>query len=251
MIDVLCRLRWAVRCPSYALVRAISGPTSDWNRRVNLNRRIRSLSALLGTGPENVQRILSESRESPILQSVEKTVSGLPNLATFRGGPELYVVIRQSRPTNVIETGVGAGYSSAYILTALSENGTGTLHSIDMPALDSAWSLPTGRSPGFLVPEALRSRWDFHLGYVRQVLPVLLSNLGVIDCYFHDSDHSYENMMSEFRLGYQHLKNGGCLVSDDVTLNCAMLDFASEARRDVHLVYHHGPSSPFGVILKN
>jgi len=251
MRDLVCRLRWAVRCPSYALVRAISGPNSHWNRKVNLNRRIRSLSTLLGSGPGYVRRTLMESRESSILQSVEKTVSGLPNLATFRGGPELYTVIRQHRPTNVIETGVGAGYSSAYILAALNENGTGTLHSIDMPALDAAWSLPSGRPPGFLVPEALRRRWDFHIGYVQEELPVLLDNLGAVDVFFHDSDHSYENMMFEFRLGYRHLGKGGFLVGDDVTLNCAMLDFASEAKRAVHLIYHHGPSSPFGVILKN
>lgn len=47
--------------------------------------------------------------------------------------PFLYVLCRISRPGVVVETGVGPGVSSTFILRALQRNRSGSLISIDLP----------------------------------------------------------------------------------------------------------------------
>jgi len=50
--------------------------------------------------------------------------------------PYLYVAVRALKPSIVVETGVGSGMSSSFILRALAMNGFGTLYSIDLPSYD-------------------------------------------------------------------------------------------------------------------
>jgi len=46
---------------------------------------------------------------------------------------KLYNLIRDTRPSIVVETGVASGVSTAYILQALEDNRKGKLYSIDLP----------------------------------------------------------------------------------------------------------------------
>jgi len=145
----------------------------------------------------------------------------------FPGAAELYVVVRATKPKVVIETGVSSGISSAHILRALAVNGTGTLHSIDLPNVQQGSTLPEGKSPGWLVPHELRGRWRLHLGESREILPALLDMLDRVDIFLHDSDHSYEGMSREFAQVLPRLPRGGLLLSDDVHLHRAWEDFCT------------------------
>jgi len=46
----------------------------------------------------------------------------------------------------------------------------------------------------------------------------------------HDSLHTYEHMLWEFRQAYPHLPAGGLLFSDDAKWNSAFPEFAFEVR---------------------
>src|SRR5206468_7861490 len=107
---------------------------------------------------------------------------------------EIYVVVRAIKPSVIVETGVASGLSSAHILRALAANGTGTLHSIDLPNVQQGSILPEGRTSGWIVPDSLRGRWKLQIGDTRKLLPKLLGTLGNVDIFLHDSDHSYEAM---------------------------------------------------------
>ena len=50
--------------------------------------------------------------------------------------------------------------------------------------------LPQGRTTGWMVPAALRSRWNLQLGDTYKLLPELLASIGHVDLFLHDSDHS-------------------------------------------------------------
>lgn len=147
-------------------------------------------------------------------------------------GPVLYLICRVLRPEAVVETGVADGYSSCLILAALEANGKGRLVSIDLPNQPGE---EIDHPTGWLVPERLRPRWELAIGDAREILPSLLARLGTIGLFFHDSLHSYENMLSEFTLAWGHLCPGGMLAADDVTENRAFRDFAA-ARRAERLV---------------
>ncbi len=147
----------------------------------------------------------------------------------------LYYCTRLLRPAVVVETGVFDGLSSAFILKALRDNERGRLCSVDLPARAPVRAstdrmafdtLPPGTDPGWIVPDALRARWELRLGTSRAVLPVWLAQLGTIDLFFHDSLHTDANMTWEYTAAWSRLAAGGLLLSDDVFWSPAFRRFA-------------------------
>ena len=179
------------------------------------------------------------------LREVLIRTTKLPFLGWVHCAEILYALVRVVKPRIIVETGVAAGVSSSFLLAALARNGEGELHSIDLPDHEEAYFptlgkkpiavLPPGESVGFLIPEALRSRWHLHQGNTRVLLPSVLDSLGNIDIFLHDSEHTYEMMMFEFETVWPHLRPGGLLLSDDVDWNDSFPDFCH--RRGVRPVY--------------
>ena len=138
--------------------------------------------------------------------------------------PLLYLSVRLLKPEFILETGVSSGASAAYILQALHDNGKGKLYSIDLPPEN----LPESKTSGWVVPGYLRKRWDLLIGDSKDLLLPLLVNLKGIDCFLHDSLHTYEHMIWEFRAVWNYLRAGGLFLSHDVGANDAFLDFIEE-----------------------
>src|SRR5262249_28112852 len=136
-----------------------------------------------------------------------------------------YAAIRAMAPDFVVETGAASGVSTSYILLALQKNGRGKLHSIDV---GDPQYLPSGKPIGWIVPDWLKANWDLHIGDARALLPQLLSQYPFIDVFIHDSLHSYDHMLFEFRATYPRLRPGGLLISDDAAWNSAFSEFTRE-----------------------
>jgi len=94
--------------------------------------------------------------------------------------------------------------------------------------------LPRGKEPGFIIPSYLKDRWEIILGKSQEVLPKLLENISPIDIFLHDSDHSYANMMFEFKLSYKYLRKGGLIFADNIDRNKAFCDFCDDFRCSWH-----------------
>ena len=156
----------------------------------------------------------------------------------------LYRLVRIFKPRLVIETGVHVGVSSAFILQGLHDNGDGMLYSIDLPLSEfkSAngkplnYQFPRNGDTGFGVPERLKERWTLILGDSHGELPKLLDKLGSCDLFFHDSEHSYENMMFEFSTVFPYLSGNAVVASDDATLNNAFRSFCALKNLTPHIV---------------
>ncbi len=143
-------------------------------------------------------------------------------------GKWIYCIIRVSKPKVVIETGVAHGFSSWCILNALNKNKYGKLFSIDLPSKDTDFNYNInnyGVNPGWMVPETLKSKWRLMLGDTKDLLPSLLNELKKVDIFFHDSDHSYENMKFEFDTVLPYLSKNGYIISDDIDKNSAFEEF--------------------------
>ena len=138
--------------------------------------------------------------------------------------PALYLITRLIKPLCIIETGVSSGASSAHILSALHDNKNGRLYSIDLPPEN----IPLGEKSGWIVPAYLRDRWDLLIGDSKNILKPLLKKVGEIDCFLHDSLHTYEHMMWEFRTAWTYLNTGGLFLSHDVGANNAFMEFMKE-----------------------
>lgn len=190
---------------------------------------IKRLTQHLGIGWKDVckyhEEILHDIKfNEHITESIAQT--GRTNYGQMIGGPELYTVIRAVKPVNIIETGVAAGISSAFILQALENNNKGMLYSIDLPNYEAIYCpkvkkepsaiLSSKIKPGFVIPNKLKKRWVLKIGKSSEVLPKLLRHLNKIDLFLHDSEHTYENMTFEFNSTWNYLSKGGVLLSHDI-----------------------------------
>ncbi len=135
-----------------------------------------------------------------------------------------YALVRAVKPSVILETGVASGVSTAFMLLALKNNNHGRLDSIELG--DTAY-LPTGREPGWIVPDWLRDRWQMHVGDSRSLLGPIARTLEPIDIFIHDSLHTYEHMMFEFDEAYPSLRAGGVLIADDALWNAAFNEFST------------------------
>lgn len=205
---------------AYDFRRALGNPLQTWARVRNWMQLARSAELSYF----DLLRYRAELRDDREFQGhFERCLKDVPY--GFAGLSYLYAVVRAAKPEVMVETGVASGMSSAHILRALARNGSGALYSLDLPNVQEGSILPPGRSTGWIVPDALRSRWTLQLGDTYELLPKLLTGLGRVDIFMHDSDHSYEAMLFEFEQALPRIAPGGLLMSDDTQLHTAWDDF--------------------------
>jgi predicted O-methyltransferase YrrM len=162
-----------------------------------------------------------------------------PELATV-----MRAVVRLTHPTTAVETGVAQGVTTAVTLQAMADNGRGLLYSVDLPPLTA-----DDGYVGSLVPARLRSRWILRTGPSRHELPGLLAELGSIDVFLHDADHTYAAQTEEYEQAWPRLRTGGVLVSDDV-VSPAFMDFAARVRATPFVIGTSASGSGVGVMRK-
>jgi hypothetical protein len=168
----------------------------------------------------------------------------------------IWCLVRHSKPGKVVETGVAHGVTSRFILEALERNGCGDLYSIDLPPIERILQ----RQVGAAVGSRYAGRWSYLKGSSRRRLPVLLSRLGQIDLFIHDSLHSERNVRFELDRAWAALKPGGVLVVDDVDANWGFQSFTQSFSGHRSLICEAEPLHPdtrrfnkkglFGIILK-
>jgi len=186
------------------------------------SRIVGEVARCFDVSPQMVQQFLAELYEdhSLNLKDVRRKMSTTEGGLKLVGTEWLYLAVRILQPSVVLETGVSAGFSSAVILLAMGKNEKGHLHSIDIADFTTS-----EKEVGWIIPLNLRERWTFHIGKSTEVMRTLLPKLGQIDIFLHDSDHSYFNMLSEYRMVYPIIRPGGLLLSDDIDRNRAFSDF--------------------------
>ena len=187
-----------------------------------------------------------------------------PGPASFKGWNDgdaafvraIWCLTRRLRPRNVVETGVGHGVTSRFILEALERNGDGHLWSIDRPPMEREWQ----EQIGMAVDSRLQHRWSYIRGSSRRCLPGVLTQLGEIDLFVHDSLHSEGNVRFEIDRAWTALRPGGAIVVDDIDLNRGFRSFTQSFSGHQSIVCEAEPLHPdlrrfnkkgmFGIILK-
>jgi|SRR5271170_419470 len=217
------RIRFALENPIYAL--------DSLYREVTLADE-KFLSAITNASASRIRGFIEEPTHneffSAVLRSVRAELQQLEIYSADLYAKKIllqYAAVRAFRPTIVVETGVANGVSSAYLLLALQANDRGTLYSV---GLNDPQYLPAGKSLGWIVPRELQSRWKLLVGDSRAILPGLLGEINSTDIFIHDSLHTYEHMLWEYRVAYPKLSPGGLLISDDAKWNSAFPEFALE-----------------------
>ena len=112
-----------------------------------------------------------------------------------------------------METGVGRGVTSRFILEALARSDQpGHLWSIDLPPIEEPWHSEVG----LCVPADLRDSWTYLRGSSRRLLGSLAADLGEIDLFVHDSLHTEDNIRFELETVWPVIRPGGLVIVDDI-----------------------------------
>lgn len=153
----------------------------------------------------------------------------------------LYVLVRHLNPSWFLETGVYYGGNTAFLLAALDRNQHGRLVSIDLPdsvirfaeegvharhpLVGESELYESGLRPGFIIPEYLKSRWDFVEGDSLVEIP---RRTETFDMYLHDSDHSMHFLQAELRAAWPRLAPKAVAVVDDIDWSNAFFELCVE-----------------------
>lgn len=273
-------VRYFFKHPVTTLVHLASDPLQVWLTAQDEYAAVRE-----GTRPKcryesdpNWEQRLHESRRTPwpcdvtaefwtLWQSVIKELEA----KGIRPGPEsfqwwndgdagliraIWCLIRHTKPQKVVETGVAHGVTSRIVLEALARNGEGHLWSIDLPPLDEYWRKQVGAAVG----DGHGERWSYIEGSSRRRLPELLSQLGQIDLFIHDSLHSERNVRFELDRVWAAIRPDGAIVVDDIDANWGFRSFTQAFPGQQAIICEAEPLRPdprrfnqkglFGVILK-
>ncbi len=245
--------------------RILSDPHSAYANLVHTRKTRRLLSRLsriMCGNPSKLVEYFSEAKNEKELRNhlwskraeVETDAKTFPELVgTSKSSLNielcevLYSLVRAMKPKVLVETGVSLGFSSAYMLKAISKNQIGKLYSIDIPLLQKEDGISTRYTKGYAIPENLRGSWELIMGDAKLELPRLLSRLGSIDFFLHDSEHTQEQMTFEYNEAWEHLKLGGLLLSDDVNKmwSLAYIDYCKSKG-----AYYQVFSERLGVAIK-
>jgi hypothetical protein len=271
-------MRYHMRHPFRALCTIMSDPLEAWAALQDrlIAGRERQIPTGLYKAEGNWEQRLHDAIEAPwpcqltsefrILWS--RVIDEL-SAQGIRAGPEsfkgwndgdaglvraIWCLIRHLRPNKVVETGVAHGVTTRFILEALESNGAGRLWSIDHPPLEPEWRKNVGIAVGD------RHRWSYIVGSSRRRLPDLLSQLGPIDLFIHDSLHSEHNVRFEVDRAWAALRPGGAIVVDDIDTNRGFCSFTKAFSGHRTMICEAEPIRPdtrrfnekglFGIILK-
>lgn len=137
----------------------------------------------------------------------------------------VWCTVLHTRPSVVIETGVAHGITSRIILEAMQRNDHGHLWSIDLPF---PFDHELHGQTGVAVTDECRSRWSYIEGRSRQRLPRLVSEVGQVQMFIHDSLHTARNTAFELTRAASAMPSGGVLLADDIKMHRGFDIFAKK-----------------------
>ncbi len=139
--------------------------------------------------------------------------------------PFLYFITLFTKPDCIVETGVGAGFSSYAFLAAIKVNGRGKLYSSDFPY----FRLPDPESYiGIVVEESLKDNWELYIDGDEANLPRILNSIKEVDIFHYDSDRTYSGRKMAMSLIERSLSEDGIILMDDIQDNSFFRDYVEE-----------------------
>ncbi|MCI4325439.1 MAG: class I SAM-dependent methyltransferase [Thermoplasmata archaeon] len=190
-------------------------------RQTGLDR----IAALTGAGENELRRYRRELSDSDLSDRLLQRGASLAYTRELPQAALLYLLVRAARPQRVVETGVGPGYSSTWILAGLEANGKGELFSLG-PGSPNGRSRGLGAIPvGSFVPLSLRPRWTLVLGNTEERLADIVRPEHATDLFFSDNGPDPDRARFELHHAWDALAPNGLLLAHHIDSNPAWGDF--------------------------
>jgi predicted O-methyltransferase YrrM len=120
----------------------------------------------------------------------------------------LYALVRALKPQHAVEIGVLWGVSTIQLLSAMRDNGSGHLTSVDINR-----EIEGKRKPGHLIPNDLRKRLTLHIGMDGK--DYFSADKEPIQFLFEDASHEYDSTRAIHEASRVQLAPGALVVSHD------------------------------------
>jgi predicted O-methyltransferase YrrM len=186
---------------------------------------LEKLQHLTGASDGDLARYRHDLRGSDLPDVLLRRGAGIAFTHELPQGALLYLLVRAAKPARVVETGVTPGYTTAWILAALEDEGRGELTSLGPGS-------SAGRSPavqqvtvGQFVPPSLRSRWTLALGNSEERLRDLIGGGPRIDLFLYDNGPDTTRARFELRTAWDALSPRGLLLAHRVDATPAWAEF--------------------------
>jgi len=207
----------------------------DKKGRINKNKNIKfikeNLSSLNDFLVQTDEKIYLESLEfSKQLHKDSKKKLNLISHELGGGGAYilLYFITRYTKPKNILETGVAAGFSSQSFLKAISANSNGTLYSSDFPYFRLK---KPEKYIGILVDENLKKNWNLRVeGDIKNIKNFIKIIVGKINFFHYDSDKTYNGRSRIFKLLDLKIDNNTNIIIDDIQDNSFFFDYINKKK---------------------
>lgn len=190
-------------------------------RQASLER----VSELTGASLAEIAQFRRDLKESSLPDTLLDRGAGLAYARELPQGALLYLLVRAARPSRVIETGVGPGYSTAWILAALDANHEGELVSLGPGPVAGRAIGVREFMVGQFVPPSLRTRWTLALGNSEDRLRAILAGTSRVDLFFYDNGPVASRARFELRAAWEALSPRGILLAHHTEANSAWNDF--------------------------
>ena len=250
-------LFFAITHPAIVLNTLLKKPLTEQQREKITFALINKIESKCNIGNNVLKKYHDELKNNhELISYINTSLKNLPNTGAFNPTFQtvIYALIRHLMPENIVETGVANGVSSTIILTALDLNNKGKLHSVDLPT--TYWENTPYREEdkvqvknndvGWIIPQNLRGRWKLNLGKSKEKLPDIFNQIKKCEIFFHDSEHSYDNMTFEFNIAWPSITKRGIIIADDVHRNKAFDDFVNRYKTEIISL----KIGQFGLIMK-
>ena len=88
--------------------------------------------------------------------------------------------------------------------------------------------LPDNENPGWVIPDALRKRWELIIGPSSQKMEQIVNN-NIVNIFIHDSDHSYEIFKYEMDL-VLNSNNDTLIIADNYDMILILMNIYQKMR---------------------
>ncbi|MCI4317850.1 MAG: class I SAM-dependent methyltransferase, partial [Thermoplasmata archaeon] len=191
-------------------------------RQASLDR----VSKITGSGPAELKSFRHDLFTSDVPELLLQRGVSLPFTRELPQGALLYLIVRALRPQRVVETGVGPGYSTAWLLAGLEANREGELISLGPGPTQGRANGVHDATVGQFVAPSLRSRWTLALGNTEENLTRILSqNAGRVDLFLYDNGPEVNRARFELREAWTALSPSGILLAHHIDATPAWGEF--------------------------
>jgi predicted O-methyltransferase YrrM len=176
---------------------------------------------LTGSMPAELQRFRHDLRAGDLAETLLERGADTAFTRELPQGALLYLLVRALRPSVVVETGVGPGYSTAWILGAMEDNRHGELTSLGPGPTAGRHAGVHDVALGQFVPPTLRGRWTLALGNTEDRLREILAGFSEIDVFLYDNGPEAARARFELHAAWERLSPKGILLAHHTDSNPA------------------------------